>query len=332
MKALASQWFFASLAGFAVCLGSSPVLAQHGHVIQVTADASGSGQLQLGWDFEGLPIARTVDSGIAGIFTGDLPGLNDAAGNGSSTFALTNGTDVDIEILSIDEGIRWIFTNGTLEASGDRALLGTMPNMHNHAVYEQTTNDASTFAEGEIAFRIVETTVVPIGYTPSAVRKLTVSNGYLSPLVNPTADHLKCQKAVAGAVRGFSAKTYQLVAKCVDAVLAHGALGKSEARALRACSLDENHGKSLVSKIAYNRQKAFNKINKKCGPLGDSSIPFTASQVQTHLGMAECRATELAGASYNQAPEMVGDVLEGAGVGDSHDVLHAFPCMKASFE
>jgi len=173
---------------------------------------------------------------------------------------------------------------------------------------------------------------VPVGYAPSSVKKLTVSNGYLPPLASATEDDLKCQKALAGAVRGFSAKTYQLVAKCVDAVLAHTMLGKSESAALKACNLDEGDDKSLVGAIAASRQKAFDKIDKKCGPLGTSSLPYTASQVQTHLGMAECRATELAGAGYNHAPDMIGHVLEEAAAGDHHDVLHAFPCMKASLE
>jgi hypothetical protein len=279
-----------------------------------------------------MPIARTADSGLAGVFTGNIPGLNDGAGNGTTTFPLTNTTDVDVEVTAIDADLRWIFPSGTLDEAGESTFEGTMPNLHNHATFELTTADAKQFGEGRISFRVLESTAVPFGYTPSDVQALIVSNGYLPPFETATDADLKCQKAVAGVARTFGAKVYQLLGKCLDAVLAHTMLEKSEKPALKKCSVDELDDKSLVSTIAAEKQKAVDKIVKKCGALSDSSLPYTESHIHTHLGMVQCRAEELAGATYNHAAELIGDVLEAAALGDHHDVQHALPCMKASFE
>ncbi len=320
-------------AGVAVLMiAHSAAWGQHSHTVLVTSDADGGGQLEMEWDFDGQPIARTTDSGLPGVFTGNIPGFNDGVGDDVDTFTLEDTTDVDVEIMAIDDGIRWIFGGTPVEESGDTALIGTMPSLHNHATFEITSDDENTFAEGKISFRVTESTAVPFGYTPSDVRSLTVSNGYLSPLEAASKDDLKCQKTVAGSVRKFHMKAYQLIGKCMDKVLAHTMLGKPAKPAVKSCDVDDLDEKSLVGKIASEQAKALAKIGKKCGPLSDSSEPYTLSQINTHLGMARCRAEELAGATYNHAAASIGHVLEEAGEGNHHAVQHAFPCMKASFD
>jgi hypothetical protein len=324
-------------AGGLLLFTHSAAWAQHGHTMLVVSDANGAGQLELAWDFDGMPIARTADSGLPGIFTGNVPGFNDGTGDGAATFTLTNGTEISNEVTAMDEGLRWIFGEAPdpvvpIDEPFETAPVGTMPTLHNHATFEQTTTDASTFAEGRISFRVFDSSASPV-YGASEVRTLVVSNGYLPPFETASEDDLKCQKAVTGAARNFGAKVYQLLGKCVDAVLAHTMLGKSENPALKKCSIDDQDDKSLVSKIAEEKQKAIDKIAKKCGPLlDDSSTPYTLSHIQTHLGMVQCRGEELAGATYNHAASMIGEVLEAASLGDHHDVQHAFPCMKASIE
>jgi hypothetical protein len=300
----------------------------------LTSSASGGGQLEVNWDFDGLPVARTADSGLAGVFTGNIPGVNDGTGNGTTTFTLQDGADFDVEVTAIDDGMRWIFDNGTIDGEGDTALLGTMPDLHNHATFEITAPEADnrTFAEGRISFRFLESSATPVGYTPSDVHSLIVSNGYLPPLADATDAHLKCQSTLALTVRGLIGKTYLLLGKCLDAALEHTMLEKSAMPALKRCSLDETNPKSLVGAIAKEKEKAVEKIAKKCGPLSDASVPYTESQVHTHVGMAVCRAEEMVGATYNHAAETIGTVLETAGAGGHHEVQHALPCMKASFE
>lgn len=310
--------------------------AQHGHTMLVTSDTSGGGQLQLGWDFDLLPYARTSDSGLAGIFTGDVPGLDDGTGNLMTTFPLTNGTDIDVEITAIDESIRWIFASGTLDDEGEQTYVGTMPSLHNHATFEITGADDKDFVEGRISFRVVESTAMPVGYTPSDVHTLWVTNGVLPPLdlTAATADNLKCQKSVAGVVRKLTAKAYQILGKCGDAAYAATAplVAGSTAAALKKCGLDTMDPASLVSKLQKEKDKAIEKIVKACGALSDVSVPYTESQIHTHLGLAVCRAEELFGATYNHAVFVVGDLLEAAMAGDHHTFHAAFPCIKASIE
>lgn len=315
----------------------APTSAQHGHAMSITSDVNGGGELQLGWDFDALPIARTSDSGVSGVFTNNVPGLNDGVGDGATTFTLNDGTNLDIELMAIDEGIRWIFTNGALEEPGDKALLGTMPNLHNHATFELIGDDNTQFREGRVSFRIYESTSVPVGYTRSEVRTLRATNGHLPPLVALSSEkqnkkQLKCQQAVADGTRGYLYKAHQLISDCADAMLSHTMAEAKVKPALRKCDLDENNEKSLIGRIAAEKQKALEKISKKCGALTDSSTPYTASNIHTHLGMAACRAQEMVGATYNNAVEMIGGVLEANSVGDHHEVLEALPCMVASIE
>jgi hypothetical protein len=320
----------------AVLVMAKPAMAQHGHTMLVTSDANGSGQLLVDWNFEGRPIARTSDSGLAGVFTGDIPGMNDGTGDGIDTFTLTDGTEISVEVMAIDENIRWIFSEVpptvNLANPGETAIVGTMPTLHNHAAFEITGSDNKEFLEGNISFRVLESTASPVGYTPSDVHTLRVSNGQLPPLEAATEDHLKCQKTIAGAVRNLIAKDYKIITKCVDAALKVTMLAGSPNPALKACSIDELDPKSMVNDLAAVKTKAVDKIVKQCGALSDSSLPYTESHIHTHLGMARCRAEEMAGASYNHAVNTIGAVLEAASMGDAHDVQHALPCLKASQE
>jgi len=331
------------IVAMAVLVSASTAWGQHAHTMGIVSDANGGGQLDLVWDFDATPIVRVFDSGVAGIFSHNIPGFNDATGDGVDTFTLATSptpAQVEVEVVSVDDNLRWIFSGGTLDETGETALLGTMPTLHNHATFELTAPalDNKEFAEGRVSFRVREGASV-LGYTPSDVRTLRVSNGYLPPLEAALTEdenkaQLKCQDAVAKAVRSFNAKTYQLLSKCVDATLAHTLLAKSAASALKACNLDDADDKSLVGYIAKAKQKAVDGIAKKCGALSTTSVPYTESQVHTHLGLARCRAEELLGATYNQAADQVGDVLAAAvpPAGDHDAVLAAFPCLKASFD
>jgi hypothetical protein len=235
--------------------------------------------------------------------------------------------------------LTWVFTNGTLATPGDHALLGTMPTLHNHPNYNLQATDDKTFAEARVSFRVFDSSMSPV-YTASDVKTFRASNGYLPPLtpgVDEDANKVvaKCQKAVASAVRGFESKVYQLLGKCLDAVVAEqlGLEGNPD-KALGKCNFDGLDSKSLVSAVAAAKEKAVEKIAKKCGTLSSSSLPYTESQVYTHLGMAECRAAELAGATYNSAPRSIGEILEAAvpPLGDHDTVIDAFPCMVSTTE
>ncbi len=320
-------------AGLWLAATASAQHAHDSHNIEVGSDADGSGSLVMDWDFDAKPIARVVDAGFAGLFTGDVPGFGEAA-DGDGIFQLEIGTQVEVEVLSIDTGLSLDVEGTLLDEAGDVAVIGTTtPDLHAHPDYQLFLSgaDANTFGEGRVTFRVREGSS-SFGYGTSETRTLTVSNGYLPVLEAPSEEELACQKAVAKIGTGYAKKVDAYLVKCFDKLFAAEFNGKSEAAALKACDLDANNSKGLVGYLAAVKTKAVEGIAKKCGPLSGTSVPYTESMIHAHLGMTSCRIQELVGARYNGASGILGHLLEHEGLGDTHDVLAALPCLKASHE
>lgn len=333
------------LAAALVVFGAGDLQAQH-HDLGVASSANGSGDLQVDYPFDSNPVIGVFDSGFDGLFSIDEPGFIPLLPDEPSFFELDLGTSVSIEITDIDPNVSLQVGATTLDAVGDIAELGThdqhdseASSLHNHPAFQLgILADANTFGEGTFSFRLKDTSGAPI-YGASPVYKLRVSNGYLphlEALEDPMASEdeksaaLKCQKAAGGAARQYMTKTYQLLEKCFDQLMASAASG-SEKAALKACALDGSDG-SLTGKLAELEIKSFSKVSKACGGLSPSSVPFTASTVHAHLGMAACRAQELAGATYNNAAHHLGELLSAQvpSAGDETTVTTAFPCLKGS--
>lgn len=312
--------------------GAGAALGQHSHNIEVGSTADGAGALVMEWDFDAQPIARVVDSGFPGLFSGDIPGFGDAADAAPDIYQLDVGTEVEIEVTAIDPGVSVKFGATVLDSVGDTAVLGTTtPELHNHPEWQLVTADANTFGEGHVSFRVREGST-SVGYADSEIRTIRVSNGYLPVLETATAEQLKCQKGVAKAGAKLAAKVQGLLAKCLDKVQAAEFLGKSDDAAAKACDVDHMRPKSLASNVEAEVDKARAAAAKTCGAFSGTSTPYTDSMVRAHLGMISCRAQEQAGAQYNGAAHAIGHILEHAGIGDEHDVHHALPCLKGSFE
>jgi len=310
----------------------STAFGQHAHNIEIGSTADGGGALAMDWDFDAQPIARVMDSGFPGLFSGDVPGFGDAADAAPDIYQLEVGTEVEIVVTAIDSGVSVKIGAVVLDSVGDTAVLGTTtPELHNHPEWQLLTADANTFGEGRVSFRVREGSTA-IGYADSAIHTIHVSNGYLPVLEAATTADLKCQKGIAKAAAKLGAKVHSLLAKCLDKVQAAEHLGKSDEAAAKACDVDHLNPKSLASTVEAEAAKALSSASKACGALSGTSTPFTDSMVQAHLGMASCRAQEQAGAHYNGATHAIGHVLEHAGLGDEHDVHHALPCLKGSFE
>jgi hypothetical protein len=184
---------------------------------------------------------------------------------------------------------------------------------HGEFIIDLMTPDSLTFGEGEITFQINEGST-GVGYLSSDPVTLKISNGPLPPLepgdeAEAKTDN-KCRKAAAKAVSAHFKKTYHLIGKCLDAVFAAEQLGKSESTAVKACDVDGGNDKSLVSKIAADFDKQIETLDKACDKdTGGSFGPFTASNVNTHLGMAACRSQEMAAATYNNSVDEIVEVL-----------------------
>jgi hypothetical protein len=195
--------------------------------------------------------------------------------------------------------------------------------LHKHGEFQidLMTPNSNTFGEGEITFRLNEGSGSSVGYLSSEPVTLKISNGPLPGLDPANEDEAKasnkCRKAAAKSVTSHSKKTYQLIGKCLDAVFAAEQLGKSESTAVKACDVDTTNDKSLASKIAADLGKQIEKLDKACDKdTVDSFGPFTASNLNTHLGMAACRSQELAGATYNNAVDEMVEVLSACDADD----------------
>jgi hypothetical protein len=283
---------------------SDSALAQHDHSdLGIGSDTNGGGSLVVDYPFAETSVIRVTDSGFPGLFTAADPGfipVEDEPGEG--VYSVDLGTEVGLEITDIDESVSLLMGATPLTAIGDVAIIGTHDNadpelsdLHQHPEFRLalSTPDNSTFAEGRFSFRVFDTGA---GYTDSAVYTMRLSNGHLGE----GESNLGCLKAVAGEQRKRLGAIYKSLAKCVDAVLAAEA-GGNPAAAVAACSLDGSDPKSLVSKLDAARTKSLDKIAAKCGALSDVSVPFTLSQISTHLGMGACRSQELVGATYANA-------------------------------
>jgi len=343
-------------------LGVCPAVAQHAHEdLIIGSTVSGGGNLTLEYALDERPIVAVSDNGVfPGLFDATDPGFMPATDEPPDIFSLNLGTTVSLELTDIDPNISVKVNATTLDAVGSVAVIETHDNadpelssLHVHPTFQLgILADANTFGEGRFSFRFKGT-----GYGDSAIYTLKVSNGYLPPLdalADPMATDdakkqaVNCQKAVAKEIRKFWAKKHGLMSKCFDAVIAVEGLGKSAESAAATCGLNATDPKSLAGKIAAVRTKTIAGIAKKCGPLSTSSIPFTDSAVQTHVGMASCRVEELIAATYNNSVEHLGEILggecpagtcvggpnNGAACTDEHDcsaeddVIAAFGCLK----
>lgn len=323
----------AAMAAATLCLGG-PAVAQHAHNIEIGSSADGGGNLVMEWEFDAKPIARVVDAGFAGLFSGSVPGFAEAADAAPDVFQLDIGTEVEVEILSIDDGVTLDVEGTLLDEAGDIAIVGTAtPDLHAHPDYLLFLDggDANTFGEGRVTFRVREGSSA-VGYGDSEVRTLTLSNGYLPVFEAPSEEELACQKAVAKLGAGYAKKVDAYLVKCFDKLFAAEFNAKSETAALKACDLDAGNEKGLVGYLAAVKSKALAGITKKCGILSPTSIPYTESMIQAHLGMTSCRIQELVGARYNGASHILGHLLEHEALGDTDSVLAALPCLKASHE
>ncbi len=311
---------------FALALAfHATAFAQHDHSdLEIGSSASGGGDLIVEYPFSELPVVRVTDSGFPGLFTSTDPGFTPALDEAPDLFELSLGTEVDFEITDIDPGISLQMGMTLLENVGDTATIGThdflgdpeSSSLHQHPTFQLLLSaPGDTFAEGRFSFKLREGSS-GVGYGDSEIHTLKLSNGYLPGLEGAaTIADVNCRKAVALEVRKLTAEVYRRLGLCLDRITLAEELGKSEKAARKACEVNTAHdSKGVAGRIETAVQKAIGRIEKKCGTLTSSSEPYTQSAINTHLGMASCRAQELAGATYENARDEIAHIL-----GECHD-------------
>lgn len=325
------------------------------------SDTDGGGRLVIDYAFDERPIVPVSASGFPGLYTSTDPGFQPASDEpAEGVFALDVGTTVGFEITAIDPNVQLQLGASTLAGVADAATIATHDNadpelssLHTHPQFLLSLlgEGPGGFTEGEFSFRIYDAGAT---YADSAIHKLKLSNGYLPPIEAPTSSSLACRTAVAKAMRKVSAETLKRVGACLDKALLHVALA-TPAEAADSCGLNPAVSGSLAARLDGALAKAVATAAKACGPLSDTSSPFPSSAVSTHLGMAACRAQEVAAATYGEGRDALEEVLLAAG-GDGtcasslcstgvlagtacssdedcsveHAVEHSLPCVKAA--
>jgi hypothetical protein len=283
-----------------------------------------SNKLVATYPFESTPIIRVTDTGFAGLHTAIEPGFvpgEDDPSNG--LFAIPLSTTVGLELLAVEPGLQIRIDGTTLDSPGETTVIGTHDDadrgnsdLHEHGEFQflVNPNGERAFAEGEIHFRIYDAGGT---YAPSDPRKLRVSNGHLPSPASPDNGTSKCLKAVAKEAGKFMRSTHSTLAKCLALADAIVNLGNSPNNAPKTCGLDETASNTMIGRIERARGKAFDKIDRSCGPLSSVSTPFTAAAVEAHLDMHRCRAEETVAATYDNARDLVSDAIEAALAGSA---------------
>lgn len=305
------------LAGLALAT-TARAAGEHGDMT-IGSDADGGGNLLIEYPFDEVSVVPVSASGFPGLFTSTDPGFLPAVDEPlEGVYALDVPTTVGLEIVSIDDNVEVQLGLSTLSAAGDAAVIATHDNpdpelssLHTHPQFllSLATESTGEFAEGRFSFRVYDDDG---GYGDSDVYTLQVSNGYLPPIEVPTPARLACRTTVAKAVRKLGADAYKRVSACFDAALREVALG-TPAEAGAACGLNPVTSGSLASRLDAAHAKAFASAEKACGTLSDTSVPFTASAVSAHLGMASCRSQEVAGAAFGEVRAALEEVLAATG-------------------
>lgn len=316
---------------------------------------------------------RAEDEPAEGVFelpSGTEISLEVVALDDSIQLTLDNGVD-PLAILANpgDTAVIGQISDGECDAVLEECIAGDIgapchedyecstlsPDIHNHPEFQLLLlAEPDEFAEGDVLFKVTNTDAA--GYGESEVYKLTLSNGHLPHAEFEDAaddkekkDRAKCLSTVGKEVRKLTADHYKRLTKCMDALVGAEELGGSESKVDAACSLSSSD-KGVVGRLEDKRTKAIAGIAKKCGPLGTSSEPFTARQINNHLGMATCRTQELVGGLYNGSLGMLEEHFSGecdssfcdGGINDGmacsddedcsaeEDIEEAIPCLKMS--
>jgi hypothetical protein len=161
------------LALAALLLAGGSARAQHDHV-DVYSSEPGGGALVLDWDFDkriqvfetfcaaGLCLYGTINPALL------APEEDDAE---RGLYALEDGTRVSIEIVAADAALTLNVDGVRLRGPGDSALLGTMPNIHNHPSWQLVVPEG-TVGEYAISYKVRADS----GYADSQVAASLVSN------------------------------------------------------------------------------------------------------------------------------------------------------------
>jgi hypothetical protein len=326
---------FLILLGMLGALGSaySAAHAQHAGDMLLASTASGGGALTIEYDFDtvvGLDYDPTL-SGTLGLsaYTATDPGFDalEADEPGEGLFRVADGTDVTVEITSLDEGRVAMLLNGMLlDAPGESVLIGTQPDLHHHPELRLLLMlPADQPGEGTVCFRL---TTASAAYTDSGSFCMKLSNTHLFVdfAEGEVVDNVRCQKAIGRSARKYLTAVAKNLYKCLDTVgvvVANEEAGlpaeSAEAVAAKACG-DDGGSKptqaTMLGKIAKQFSKSRDDVAANCG------ATFDADRVARHLNQAACNVQSIAAQGYPEAHAVLAGITQGGS-----PVSDALPCL-----
>lgn len=171
----------------ALCLPPGPAAAQHDH-IAIWSTENGGGALAAEYDFA-KPI-KTFESFCAAgagpcLYTTINPAFLAPAEDeaGDDLHPVRDGTRISLEIVAIDAALTLSVNGDRLNEPGEAALLGTMPNIHNHPSW-QLLVPKGEIGDYEVIFRL---TTESLRYAESDTYTAIVTNDVPTPAPTPTA-------------------------------------------------------------------------------------------------------------------------------------------------
>ena len=140
------------LAGAALIVATRPALA-HEHMY-IGSTTSGGGGLVLRYDFtrrfplDPLPGSPGTYLGIDPAFNAQI--VDDSA---DGIYRLPDGVRVTMQVTALDPGVTVNFNGTILKKAGNKAVIGTMPYLHQHPEWTLTVPDG-VFGEYHVSFMV----------------------------------------------------------------------------------------------------------------------------------------------------------------------------------
>ncbi len=247
---------------------------------EIWSTQPGGGALTIYFDFT----HRKIQTFGPVCFNGDC--LYSSSDNGFITttpppadgyFSLADGTNVSLEIVSIDPAITVNVSGKNLVNPGDTILLGAAPTLHVHPTWEITVPEGTALGDYPLSFKLATPASPP--YADSEVFSVTLTDLPTptpnQPTATPTATpHSSCP----GDCDGDGVVTIAELVSCVSAALGTGPV-------CAAADLDDD-GKIEISEIIA----AVNSVLTGCPatPTATPTFPATLDAIQANIFSPRC--------------------------------------------
>jgi hypothetical protein len=156
-----------------VLLAPAALWAQHAGDMLIGSTADGGGSLAIDYDFGSkIVVTPSFSGGGLTLYTATDPGFDVVLADRPGFYRLDGATLVRLEVVGLDAGVSFKVGSTTLDAPGESATIGTMPDLHVHPEWRLTLPDGVT---GDYAFSFRLTTT-SAAYGSSAVYTATITN------------------------------------------------------------------------------------------------------------------------------------------------------------